>query len=212
VHGERFAIDRHEVTNAEYARFLADRGDEHQHCHPQEPEGYDHVPRYLREFSPRLVRNGVAGSLAPFTAETFRAPASPVVGVSFWDAYAYARWSGRRLPTRREWARACGGPEGLTWPFGDHWIPGAANIGGERDGERDGYTYAAPATSFEAGASPEGCLHMAGNVAEWTDEGWVMGGSSRSNMSGATCWAGRAREPSFRAFDLGFRTVADIDR
>lgn len=215
AHVDGFAIDRHEVSNAEYARFLdelAELGDEHSHCHPAEPEGYDHVPRYFHAFSPRLVRNGIAGSLAPFESETFRAPEGPVVGVSFWDAYAFARWSGKRLPTRREWGRTCGGPKGWTWPFGDQWIRDAANTGGERNGERDGHTYAAPVTSFSAGASFEGCLHMAGNVSEWTAEGWAMGGSSRSNPSGVACWAGVLREPSFRAFDLGFRTAVDLDR
>ncbi len=218
AHVESFAIDRHEVSNAEYARFLgelselSERGDEHAYCHPREPEDYDHVPRYFSAFSPRLVSNGVAGSLAPFDSETFRAADGPVVGVSFWDAYAFARWSGKRLPTRREWGRTCGGPKGWTWPFGDQWIPDAANTGGERNGERDGHIYAAPVESFGAGASFEGCLHMAGNVAEWTAEGWAMGGSSRSNPSGAACWAGVPREPSFRAFDLGFRTAMDLDR
>lgn len=208
-----FRLDRTEVTNAEYTRFLeAERRDPHAFCHPSEPSGHDHTPRYFRRFSPRLTEAGSAGALAPFDSRTFRDPGRPVVGVDFWDAFAFARWSGKRLPTRLELERACRGPDGRRWPFGDVWNPRAANTGGERDGERDGHTYAAPADSFAAGASAEGCLHLAGNVAEWTVEGWVIGGSSRSNPSGVACGAGRSREPAFRAFDLGFRCAVDGER
>ncbi len=204
-----FRLDRTEVTNAAYRQFLeAERAEPHAFCHPDEPEGHDHTPRYYRPFSPRLTRSGFAGALAPFDHRTFRDPDKPVVGVAFWDAWAFARWSGKRLPNRREFERACRGRDGRIWPFGDIWDPRAVNSGGERDGERDGHTYAAPADSFPAGASPEGCLHLSGNVAEWTEDEWVVGGSSRSNASGVACGAGRPREPSFRAFDVGFRCAA----
>lgn len=204
----RVTLNRTEVTNAEYAKFLeATREDPHAFCHPREPAGQDHVPRYHRRFSPRLVAHGVAGALAPFRHDTFSRPDLPVVGVSFWDAWAYARWAGEHLPTREQWVHACAGPERRRWPWGNEWKPRAANTGGERDGERDGHTYAAASESFEAGASPAGCVNMAGNVAEWTADGWTVGGSSRSMPSGVTCDSGRRRDPGFRAFDLGFRTA-----
>ena len=46
---------------------------------------------------------------------------------------------------------------------------------------------------------------MAGNVSEWTEEGYVAGGSSNSNPTGVRCAAARLREPGYRAFDIGFR-------
>ncbi len=207
-----FLLDRTEVTNAQYRRFLeAERHNPHAFCHPEEPEGHDHTPRYYRRFTPRLVQGSYAGPLAPFDERTFRDPDRPVVGVDFWDAWAFASWSGQRLPSRAELTRACAGPDGRSWPFGDTWDPSLANSGGERDGERDGHTYAAPADSFAAGASADGCLHLAGNVAEWTQDRWAVGGSSRSNPSGVACGAGRRREAGFRAFDLGFRCAADVE-
>ena len=84
-----------------------------------------------------------------------------------------------------------------------------ANTGGEKWGRaRWPHPYAAPAVSFAAGASAAGCLHMAGNVCEWTEEGFTAGGSFSSNPSGVSCTAARQREPAFRSFDLGFRCAA----
>jgi formylglycine-generating enzyme required for sulfatase activity len=48
---------------------------------------------------------------------------------------------------------------------------------------------------------------MAGNVAEWTAEGFVTGGSSRANPSGVRANSRLLREPDFRSFDIGFRCV-----
>jgi len=131
-----------------------------------------------------------------------------VVGVDWWDAYAFTSWAGKRLPTRGEWEAAAGAGAGRTWPWGDRWEWALANTGGEKWGEHDGHTYAAPVDSFPAGASPAGALHMAGNVAEWTREGWVMGGSSNSNPSGVRVDAGRLREPGYRSFDIGLRAAS----
>ncbi len=209
-HLPAFRIDRTEVTNAQYRRFLqANQKDPHRYCHPQEPANKDHTPRYWREFRPPLFRNSVASELAPFNKSTFRQDDHPVVGVDWWDAFAYARWAGKRLPTRDEWERAARGTDGRLWPWGDDWNRKRANGGGEKWGERDGVIYLAPADSFSEGASPDGCLHMAGNVAEWTEEGFVMGGSFRSNPSQMTCFAAELRRPGYRAFCIGFRCAAD---
>lgn len=201
-----FQIDRTEVTNAQYRQFLdATVADPHEFCHPDEPADKDHTPRYCREFRSPLFRSSPAAQLAPFSKDTFRKPDHPVVGVDWWDAWAFARWAGKRLPTRHEWEKAARGTDGRVWPWGDNWDFSLANGGGEKWGEHDGHTYAAPSISFNAGVSTCGCLNMAGNVAEWTDEGFVAGGSSNSNPSQMRCAAGRLREPGFRAFDIGFR-------
>ena len=171
-----FAIDRHEVTNAQYRRFLAERSGPGAHagCHPDEPPGKDHTPRYWREYNP-LLRDGEHAKTSPFTASTFTADDMPVVGVDWFDAFAYAAWAGKRLPTEAEWECAARGAEGRRWPWGDEWKWGLANIGGEKRGcdvpgggfEKDGFIYPAPVGSFPAGRSPFGCDDMAGNVAEW---------------------------------------------
>lgn len=171
-----FAIDRREVSNAEYEAFLSwmRRSGDHGRCHPGEGKDKDHSPRYWRPFNPLLDDPGYARS-APFGKDTFRSPDRPVVGVDWYDAYAYAAWAGKRLPTEAEWEFACRGPRSLRWPWGDQWVWGRANTGGERRGrdvpgggfERDGYVYAAPVGSYPEGRSPFGCEDMAGNVAEW---------------------------------------------
>lgn len=201
-----FRIDRTEVTNKQYQRFLeSTRGDPHRFCHPDEPADKDHTPRYAKEFRPPLFIATPASRLAPFNEETFRKPDHPVVGVDWWDAYAFARWAGKRLPSRLEWEKAARGTDGRIWPWGNDWSRNKSNTGGEKWEERDGHTYSAPADSFKEGASVYGCVNMAGNVAEWTQEGIVTGGGSNSNPSQVRCSAGKLREPYYRSFRIGFR-------
>ncbi len=173
-----YAIDRFEVTNAQYRKFLdriKETGD-HGRCHPGEPKGKDHTPLYWREFNP-LLKDPDYAARAPFRADTFQADDKPVVGVDWYDAYAYAAWAGKRLPTEAEWEFACRGRRARRWPWGDEWRQGYANTGGERKGvdvtergrgfERDGYVYPAPVGNYLDGRSPFGCDEMAGNASEW---------------------------------------------
>ncbi|MBI2378185.1 MAG: SUMF1/EgtB/PvdO family nonheme iron enzyme [Deltaproteobacteria bacterium] len=213
----RFFIDRVEVTNESYGRFLASGAAQtHTHCNGDEPPGKDHTPRYWREYRPPAFLAGPAAGLAPFREQTFRDPAHPVVGIDFFDASAFARWAGKRLPAPDEWALACGGGA-RTWAFGSVWDPKRVNSGGELQGEIDGYVYSAPADSFPKGASVFGALHMSGNVAEWTDSRSgngpeaVVGGSSRGSATSVRCAAQERRETSFRSFDAGFRCVKDLE-
>ncbi len=201
-----FRIDRTEVTNKEYQRFIeATRDDPHKFCHPDEPKDKDHTPRYAREFRSPLFLATPASQVAPFDEDTFRKPDHPVVGVDWWDAYAFARWAGKRLPSQLEWEKAARGTDGRVWPWGNDWSRTTSNCGGEKWEERDGHTYSAPANSFKEGASVYGCVNMAGNVAEWTQEGMLMGGGSNANPSQVRCCAADLREPGYRSFQIGFR-------
>ena len=186
-----FAIDRYEVTNAQYRKFLADvkQGGDGAWAHPTQPKGKDHTPRYWKEFNPLLRDNGYA-MLAQFHAGTFTGDNTPVVGVDWYDAYAYAQWAGKRLPTEAEWELAARGPDGRRWPWGNDWSWGRCNIVGEKLGadvraqgrEKDGYIYPAPVGSFPSGRSPFGCDDMAGNAAEWVAD-WY---ASDAYATGAT--------------------------
>jgi formylglycine-generating enzyme required for sulfatase activity len=171
-----FAIDKYEVTNGQYRRFLeaiAETGDA-AYRHPDQPPGKDHTPRYWRRYNP-LLKNAAYRRIVPFDEDTFTAENKPVVGVDWFDAYAYAKWAGKRLPTEAEWELAARGTEGRRWPWGNSWHWGWCNIGGEKKGvdissqgrEKDGYIYAAPVGTYPQGNSPFGCCDMAGNVAEW---------------------------------------------
>ncbi len=240
VRTHAFAIDRYEVTNAQYRRFLAEDAPSHRHYHPDEPKGKDHTPRYWRDFNPLLADADYAKT-APFNAQTFTQDDAPVVGVDWFDAYAYAAWAGKRLPSEAEWELACRGPQGTRWPWGNQWQWGLANVGGERHGadvpakgrDKDGFIYPAKVGSFPGGKSGYGCEDMAGNAAEWVGDWYapdsygkgheldphgptegservVRGGSSQNLPSQVRCSARASREPEFRTFTLGFRCAEDL--
>ena len=151
-----FYMDRTEVTNAQYAKFLAEvqkQGDAAWR-HPSQPAAKkSHVP-------------GVWGNPNLGEAKADH----PVVGVDWFDAHAYAKWADKRLPTEAEWEKAARGTDGRAYPWGsappEQRFRYLANFFGSHLGA-DGFRFTAPVGSFPAGASPCGCLDMAGNAAEW---------------------------------------------
>lgn len=186
-----FAIDRFEVTNAQYRKFLAavQKNGDDAWAHPDQPKGKDHTPRYWKEFNP-LLKDPEFARLAQFNAATFIHDDKPVVGVDWFDAYAYAKWAGKRLPTEAEWELAARGTDGRRWPWGNDWQWGLCNIVGEKLGadvrakgrEKDGYIYAAPVGTYPAGRSPFGCDDMAGNAAEWVAD-WYAADAYKTGSS-----------------------------
>jgi len=157
-----FSIDRYEVTIGEYARFLSyleHHPDEAaKFDHPAQKAGKSHTPRdwdtYYEPANSMLAKNRVVNAI-PIDLNC------PVSGVDWWDAYAYARWKGRRLPTEQEWEKAARGTDGRLYPWGNDFDPAKCISAA-------GHDYRAPVDAAGGDCSPYGVCDMAGNVAEWT--------------------------------------------
>lgn len=181
-----FWIDAHELTNAEFDRFV-------------KATGYktlaERQPPAIAGATPDMLQPGSAVFTVP-TPDDDRwwrwvaganwrhpeGPASsidgraddPVVQIAYEDALAYARWAGKALPTEEQWEYAArGGLDGKTYAWGEERDPGGVpqanyyqGVFPQKDLGTDGYAGRAPVGCFKPNGY--GLYDMIGNVWEWT--------------------------------------------
>ena len=151
VIADAFYIDQHEVTNAQFGRFVA--ATDHRTTAEREGRGW------VNRNSEGWVEARGASWRTPDGPGTERAPNAPVAQVSWFDAQAYCKWAGKRLPTEAEWEKAARGTDGRRYPWGNEWD--ASRV---KERSAKGPTGVG---SRAAGVSPYGAHDMAGNVWEW---------------------------------------------
>lgn len=193
-----FRLHRHEVTNGEFAAYLAS-------CPVGSSCGPRDLPSYWDDAS-------YVASHRDF----------PVVFVSAEDAATFCRQAGGRLPTTIEWERAARGNDSRLFPWGDSLEATFANILGADHSAKSSAPKQIPTWSvtdarLRRDQSPFGVLGLAGNVSEWTasrsaeepDLVLVAGGSWDSwEMSDARVTHRVPKLPTDRSSSVGFRCAA----
>ena len=138
---DAYYIDKFEVTNGRYLEFMKNTG--------------HRPPKHLNDPRQDLWQ---AGLMPESIADR------PVINVDWYDAEAYCRWAGKRLPTEAEWAKAARGTDDRRFPWGNvEPTHGHLNFNQPWQGEKT----LMPVGTYEAGKSPFGAYDMAGNVWEW---------------------------------------------
>jgi len=165
VYLDAFYIDKYEVTNAQFKAFI-DAGGYTTQAY-WSPAGWSW--RFGRSEPAYWTSAGVNAGPGY--------PGFPVIGVSYYEAEAYAAFAGKRLPTEAEWEKGARGTDARTYPWGEAVDGGRANYYDSGDpygpggstpvGFYDGTLYTNPPFQTIDSPSPFGAYDMAGNVAEW---------------------------------------------
>ena len=137
----------------------------------------------------------------------------PTVNVTWNDAKRLCEAKSKRLCTEEEWEKACKGPGGLRFPYGN---PFDANVCNTEDDSGEDRTLA-PSGKFGRCRSAYGVADMSGNVAEWTSSPYAAnadmtqkGGSFGRPDYAARCSARKNGSPTSHSQEVGFRCCASV--
>jgi formylglycine-generating enzyme required for sulfatase activity len=201
-----FWIARHEITNAQFAAFVAATGYRTVAERGLDPKKYPNIPPELRVpgsmvfFAPKnsRIRMNITEWWRYVPGADWRHPFGPgismsgrgnhpVVHIAFADAQAYARWRRHSLPTEAEWEFAArGGINGADYAWGDEPTPDGRWMANAwqgffpfQDSGSDGHHGTAPVGCFPANGY--GLFDMIGNVWEWAEDWYRPGHRSVEN-------------------------------
>lgn len=214
VYLDAFYIDKYEVTNAAYKKFI-------------DATGYENIPPIW------------TGTNYPKGKANY-----PVVDITWYSALEYCKWAGKRLPTEPEWEKAARGTDGRMWPWGNNLndidMPSCAfGIIGSKPakGSIIDTDNPRPVGSIPGAVSPYGAYDMSGNVWEYTadwydaypgwyekysDKDWTAkwfgkkyiatrGGSNGPADASTPCSARYLNKPDEGYYCLGFRCARDAE-
>lgn len=218
-----FYLDRYPVTNRQFLDFVRSGGYEQMSFWDPQiwPGILDFIDRTGRP-GPRYWRDGHYASGEDDL---------PVVGVCWYEATAYARWAGKRLPTDAEWEKAASWPVQMAassrpqrrFPWGETMDHERCNLWGSRRHK--------PVSVYEyaQGASVGGAYQMVGNVWEWTSTNFGAAGYPGEELvqstplkslrggafdtyfdSQATCQFQSGEDPVTRKRNIGFRCAISV--
>lgn len=192
-----FQIGKYPVTNDQYRAFIEDGG------------YYNY--QYWSEAGAAWVKDNnirYPMSTGLTKSDRYEKANHPVTGVSFYEAEAYAKWAGCRLPTEFEWERAARGTDGRLYPWGNMFNKLLCNT------HESGIGRTTRVTRYPNGISLAGCYDMAGNVWEWVDSSIeqsevLRGGSWDYVEDDARCDFHLRYTPHTRLNNFGFRLCRD---
>ncbi|MFP6686271.1 MAG: SUMF1/EgtB/PvdO family nonheme iron enzyme [Polyangiaceae bacterium] len=199
-----FALGRHLVTVSAYGEFIEAGG--YDDASYWDPAGWAWrldediaAPRFWNEakWAAYLVAN------------------HPVIGVSLYEAEAYASFRESRLPTTHEWERAARGDDARNFPWGDDWIDDACSW------REYGPRGTVPIGVFPRGVSPLGVHELVGSVWQWTSDSgtrsgeeeelrFACGGAWNNKQWSIGCCRRNAYPPTARFSNLGFRLASPV--
>ena len=134
----------------------------------------------------------------------------PAANVSQATASRMCSAKGKRLCTEEEWEKACKGPSGLRYPYGNQWDPARCST---EDDEGNDRTVGKTGT-FTKCRSGFNIVDMAGNVSEWTSTKWgsgyvIKGGAADRPGYDSRCAARKKKKKSHSSETVGYRCCAD---